>query len=86
MSEAEKNSFGLLVDCYPKHNKLILVKKYITNRYDMGDLRIDMKMIAEEPQAKKKDDQLDAKAKKQARQKTLKKIEEKYKEKKSREV
>ncbi len=64
MSEEEKKAFAILVEFYPRHNKLILVKKYIHNRYDLGDLKIDMKMIAEEPLKIKKDELENAKAKK----------------------
>ncbi len=48
MSEEQRVSYGILAQCYPKHNKFILVKKFIVNRYEFDDLQIDMKFIPEE--------------------------------------
>ncbi len=48
MGQEEKEAYEALASCYPKHNKFILVKKFIQNRYDLDDLQIDMKFIKEE--------------------------------------
>ncbi len=80
MTKEERDSYRILAECYPKHNKFILVKKFILNRYDFGDLQIDMKFIKEESFKKVSEQGQGQQDKRKQRQEVLKKVENRYKE------